>query len=108
MGTLTADEFGTGAGTDDIGFSDLFDGKAGGDCHLPQMHPDECTADVNAGGSLHMFHHHRVGKGLVCSGGKAAACFRLRHYIHRCQTIGTGRFFFQDDGPVQMLTALAR
>ena len=47
--TAPADKFRTAAGTDDRCLSDLFEGNTKGNDHRADMHPDQGSADINAG-----------------------------------------------------------
>ena len=47
--TASADKFRTAARTDDRCLSDLFEGNTKGNDHGADMHPDQGSADINAG-----------------------------------------------------------
>lgn len=73
--------------------------------HRPQMHADECTADVNARARADVLHQHGVRHVRICGGGKGTARVGLRHGVYRFRPRRKRRPF-HNDGAVQVLTAL--
>ena len=49
MRPFAADEFGAGSGAEDVGLTDLLQGKAHGNGHFLQVHTDQGTADIQTG-----------------------------------------------------------
>lgn len=51
--------------------------------HRPQMHADECAADVNARARADVLHQYGVRHVRICGGGKGTARVGLRHGVYR-------------------------
>ena len=70
------------------------------------MHTNQRTANIDTGFGGDSFYCNRIGESIPCSHRKAAACMRLRHYIDNLISAFFSNFSFQNESPVQMLTAL--
>ena len=72
------------------------------------MHPDESAADVDARMSLDLFHGDRVMELLPAGGGPAAARVGPGHHTDFLPAVSFGGFPLDDNGTVEVLTALGR
>lgn len=104
MCTLATDKFGADSGSSDMGLTDFVIGKADRNGNSFKVHADEGIADINSGIGLDFFQGDRMLKGLVGGGCKGTAGFGLGNDIDKFR-IRNGRLF-NDDGTVQMFTAL--
>ena len=71
------------------------------------MHADQGVSDIDPGFGPDMLHRHRIGHLLIGRGGKGTARLGLGHHIDCLIAVFLCRFPFQDQRPVQMLTALS-
>ena len=104
MSAFAADKFGTDSGSSDMSLTDFMIGKADRNGNLLQVHADEGIADINSGISFDLLQCDRMLKGMVSGGCKGTASFGLGNDINKFR-IRNGSLF-NDDGTVQMLTAL--
>ena len=104
MSTFATDKFGTDSGSSDMSLADLVIGKADRNGNLFKVHADEGIADINSGIGLDFFQSDRMLKGLVRGGCKGTAGFGLGNDIDEFRTRNGS--LFNDNGTVQMLTAL--
>ena len=74
--------------------------------HRLDVHSNKGIADIQTGVGLEVFHSHGSLHIFIGAGGKAAAGFWLGHYIDNVQPQFPGQVRFDDQRPVEMLTAL--
>ena len=106
LGALAANELRAGAGAQDICFADLGKAQPHRHGHPLQVHADEGAADVDARVGADLLHGHRVLEVLPAGSGPAASGMGPGHHAHFLPAVFFRSFPLDDNGPVQMLTAL--
>ena len=77
-GPAAADELGPGPGAEEEGLPDVIQAQPHRHRHIPQVHPDEGAADVQARVGPDVLHRHGALEGLPGGGGKGALVIKLR------------------------------
>src|SRR5699024_12072304 len=90
----------------DIRVADLFLFSSERYCYMPQMHPDQCLADIDAFLHLYLFNNDRMPEMLISVFTQAAACLTVRDYIDRPAAIRPCCVIFHRNGSVDMLASL--
>ena len=91
MGPDAADEFGPGAGAQDIGLADLPQAQSHRHSHWPQVHSDQRAADVNARRRLDMLYCRWAVQSGPSRSGETAPRFGLGNHVDQGQAILPGR-----------------